>query len=39
MSESDLVLMQAMLATLAVIAVVVVSIKPFDRLMDRLFRR
>lgn len=39
MSQSDLVMMQAMLATLAVIAVVVIFIKPFDRLIDRLFPR
>lgn len=39
MSESDLVMMQATLATLAVIVVVVMFIKPFDRLMDRLFPR
>lgn len=39
MAQSDIVLLQSMAATLTAIVAVLLAIKPFDRLMDRLFRR
>jgi hypothetical protein len=39
MTQADVVIVQVVAATFVMVGLVLLAMKPFDRLMDRLFKR